>query len=141
MFLGKGGGSQIHGGKGGILAVGNLYNDLHKKGFNAVIAVARLRISSMPKNGSSTKYKLHDLTEALLSHVHAYFMFQKFSSEFIKPGVEKFTETNDYIMYLAYKIDPEKLSKPTPSPVSSSAQKNENRSSYYDWLVEIFFLY
>ena len=77
----------------------------------------------MPKNGSSVKYKLLDLTESLLNHIHGYFMFQKYTPEFMKPVGLKLTEGSDYIIYLAYTCHPRNTLKEQMSPNNNNINK------------------
>ncbi|XP_071517922.1 uncharacterized protein [Panulirus ornatus] len=84
---------------------------LKQKNYSGMVAVARLTRSSIPRNGSGSRYSVRLLTEALLSHIQAYFMFQSYNPDFqrwatIGPGCKSESTEDEYLVYLAYRIRP-----------------------------------
>lgn len=85
---------------------------LKQKNYSGMVAVARLSRSSIPKNGSGSRYSVRLLTEALLSHIQAYFMFQSYNPDFQRwttttgIGCKSESTEDEYLVYLVYRIRP-----------------------------------
>ncbi|XP_042203499.1 uncharacterized protein LOC121853436 isoform X1 [Homarus americanus] len=82
---------------------------LKQKNYSGMVAVARLSRSSIPRNGSGGKYSVRILTEALLSHIQAYFMFQSYNPDFQRwtisgTGNKNESPEDEYLIYLVYRI-------------------------------------
>lgn len=84
---------------------------LKQKNYSGMVAVARLSRSSIPRNGSGGRYSVRALTEALLGHIQAYFMFQSYSPDFqclttSEMGNKIESAGDEYLIYLVYRIQP-----------------------------------
>lgn len=95
---------------------------LKKKNYSGMVALARVTRSSIPRNGSGGRYSVKAFTEAVLSHIQAYFMFQSFCPEFERwMGGEEGTwgygpenADDEYLLYLVYRLrDKNVPAKPT----------------------------
>ncbi|XP_042882992.1 uncharacterized protein LOC122259997 isoform X2 [Penaeus japonicus] len=101
---------------------------LKKKNYSGMVALARVTRSSIPRNGSGGRYSVKAFTEAVLSHIQAYFMFQSFCPEFERwMGGEEGTwsygpETADdeYILYLVYRLRDKNI---PPKPTTPTARR------------------
>lgn len=118
-----------------LRAMEELWCGLKQNKYSGMVAVARLTRSSIPKNGCASRYSVQALKEALLSHIHAYFMFQAFNPKFQPWSISCRSEDDDphaeYLMFLVYRIH----AIPTPT-VKRSRRCSELERLDTSWLVD-----
>lgn len=91
-----------------LRAMEELWCSLKRNNYSGMVAVARLTRLSIPKNGCGSRYSVQALREALLSHIHAYFMFQAYNPKFQPWSISHRDKDNDqhaeYLVFLVYRI-------------------------------------
>lgn len=98
-----------------LRAMEELWCGLKRNKYSGMVAVAQLTRSSIPKNGCASRYSVQALKKALLSHIHAYFMFQAYNPKF-QPWSNSCRDEDDdphaeYLVFLVYRIE----AIPTPT--------------------------
>lgn len=124
-----------------LKAMEELWSGLKRKNYSGMVAVARLTRSSIPKNGCGTRYSVHALKEALLSHIQAYFMFQAYNPKFQPWGNSSRGEDddpqNEYLVFLVYRIQPISTHNPLGK---RSRGLSEMEGLNASWLVSLRFI-